>query len=166
MQKILKSSGLTRYFPILGWLQSYSFGWLRDDAVAGLTVAAIVIPQVIMYASIIGIPVEAGLYTAFVPMVIYALLGTSRPLSVSSTSAIAMLTATYLAGVVQSNDPADFMVAASVLALLVGGMMLLASLLRLGFIANFVSILCRIICRETILRGRLMVGHQVLVLGI
>ena len=98
------------------------------------------IPQVIMYTSIIGVPVEAGLYTAIVPLVIYAIMGTSRPLSVSSTTAISMLTATYLAGVVQSNDPADFMAAASVLALLVGGLMLLAALLRLGFIANFVSI--------------------------
>ena len=102
--------------------------------------AAVVIPQVIVYSTIIGVPVEAGLYTALVPMLIYAVLGTSRPLSVSSTSTIAILTGTQLVAVVQSNDPAEFMVAASVLALLVGVFLLLASLLRLGFIANFVSI--------------------------
>ena len=73
------------------------------------------IPQVIVYSTIIGVPVEAGLYTALVPMLIYAVLGTSRPLSVSSTSTIAILTGTQLFAVVQSNDPAEFMVAASVL---------------------------------------------------
>ena len=140
MNQRLGNSGLARYLPILRWAPSYPIGWLRRDAVAGLTLAAVVIPQVIVYSTIIGVPVEAGLYTALVPMLIYAVLGTSRPLSVSGTSTIAILTGTQLSAIVQSKDPADFMVAASVLALLVGVFLLLASLLRLGFIANFVSI--------------------------
>ena len=139
MKQGLANSGLARYLPILRWAPSYPIGWLRHDAVAGLTLAAVVIPQVIVYSTIIGVPVEAGLYTALVPMLIYAVLGTSRPLSVSGTSTIAILTGTQLFAVVPSNDPAEFMVAASVLALLVGVFLLLASLLRLGFIANFVS---------------------------
>jgi SulP family sulfate permease len=133
-------SGLTRYLPILYWLPNYSSVWLRSDLVAGLTTAAVVIPQSMAYATIAGLPVEAGLYTALVPMLIYALLGTSRPLSVSVTSTISMLTAAQLALVVQSGDPADYMAAASTLALLVGGFLLLAGVLRLGFIANFISI--------------------------
>jgi len=100
-------SGLAKYVSILGWLPGYPREWLRLDLVAGLTAAAVVIPQAMAYASIAGLPVEVGLYTALVPMLIYALLGTSRPLSVSATSTIAMLTAAELARVVGSSDPAD-----------------------------------------------------------
>ena len=131
---------MSKYLPILGWLPNYSSGWLRSDLVAGLTTAAVVIPQSMAYATIAGLPVEAGLYTALVAMLAYALLGTSRPMSVSVTSTISILTATQLALVVQSGDPADLMAAASTLALLVGGFLLLAGVLRLGFIANFISI--------------------------
>jgi len=112
---------------------------LRFDLVAGLTAAAVVIPQAMAYATIAGLPVEVGLYTALVPMLIYSLLGTSRPLSVSATSTIAMLTATELARLVQSADPYDYIIPAATLAFLVGLFLLLAGLLRLGFIANFIS---------------------------
>jgi len=91
------------------------------------------------YASIAGLPVQVGLYVALVPMLVYALLGTSRPLSVSSTSTISMLTATILSTAIQSQDPNDFIVPAATLAFLVGVFLLLASLLRLGFLANFIS---------------------------
>ena len=70
--------------------------WLRHDVTAGLTAAAVVIPKAMAYATIAGLPVQVGLYTAFVPMVVYALLGTSRPLSVSSTTTIAILSAAAL----------------------------------------------------------------------
>jgi high affinity sulfate transporter 1 len=133
-------SGLTKYVPILSWLPRYQPAWLRFDLVAGLTAAAVVIPQAMAYAAIAGLPVQVGLYTALVPMVIYVLLGTSRPLSVSSTSTISMLTATELARVGQGGDPAETLVAASTLALLVGVFLLLAGLLRLGFLANFISL--------------------------
>jgi SulP family sulfate permease len=84
--------------------------------------------------------VQVGLYTALVPMLVYVLLGTSRPLSVSTTSTISMLTATELARVVKGGDPADHFVAASTLAFLVGVFLLIAGLLRLGFLANFISL--------------------------
>ena len=64
------------------WLISYRKKWLRPDVVAGLTTAAVVIPKAMAYATIAGLPVQVGLYTAFLPMVIYAVLGTSRVLSV------------------------------------------------------------------------------------
>ncbi len=133
-------TGLAKYIPIVGWLPKYQPAWLRFDLVAGLTAAAVVIPQAMAYAAIAGLPVQVGLYTALVPMLIYVLLGTSRPLSVSSTSTISMLTATELARVAQGGDPADYLVAASTLALLVGVFLLLAGLLRLGFLANFISL--------------------------
>ena len=120
-------------------LSGYQKGWLRFDAVAGLTTAAVVIPQAMAYASIAGLPVYAGLYVALVPMAVYAFLGTSRPLSVSSTSTLAILTATELALAVPGEDAAQLMAAASALALLVGGFLTVAGLLRLGFLANFIS---------------------------
>ena len=140
MQYADAPSGLSKYLPVLQWLPGYPSGWLRFDLVAGLTAAAVVIPQAMAYAAIAGLPVQVGLYTALVPMLIYVLLGTSRPLSVSSTSTLSMLTATELAQVVQGGDPADYLVAASTLALLVGIFLLLAGLLRLGFLANFISL--------------------------
>ena len=72
-------------------LKNYQREWLRPDVLAGLTTAAVVVPKSMAYATIAGLPVQVGLYTAFVPMVIYALLGTSRPLSVSTTTTIAIL---------------------------------------------------------------------------
>jgi sulfate permease, SulP family len=125
--------------PVPGLLSGYQKRWLRFDAVAGVTTAAVVIPQSMAYASIAGLPVQLGLYVALVPMLVYALLGSSRTLSVSSTSTLAILTATQLALAVPDADPAHLMAAASTLALLVGGFLILAGLLRLGFLANFMS---------------------------
>src|SRR5277367_6162635 len=91
------------------------------------------------YATIAGLPVEVGLYTAFVPMIIYAVFGTSRPLSVSTTTTIAILTATELGQVVPNGDTAALLKTSAMLTLLVGGILVLSSLLRLGFISNFIS---------------------------
>jgi SulP family sulfate permease len=135
----LQSKTLVHYLPILGWLPKYERAWLRFDLLAGVVAAAVVIPQSMAYASIAGLPVEVGLYVALAPMLIYALLGTSRPLSVSSTSTISMLVATSLALAVQSQNPNDFILPAATLAFMVGVILLLASLLKLGFIANFIS---------------------------
>src|SRR5277367_2654359 len=120
-------------------LPGYSKDWFRLDAVAGLTTAAVVIPKSMAYASIAGLPVQAGLYVALVPMFVYALLGSSRPMSVSTTSTLAILTATELTRAVPAADTAHLVAAASTLALLVGGFLIAAGLLRLGFLANFMS---------------------------
>jgi SulP family sulfate permease len=119
-------------------LWDYKKGWWRFDAVAGVTTAAVVIPKSLAFASIAGLPLQTGLYVALIPMLVYALLGSSRTLSVSSTSTLAILTAAQL-GLVPDKDPAALMVAASTLALLVGVFLLAAGLLRLGFLANFIS---------------------------
>ena len=112
---------------------------LRFDVIAGLTAAAVVLPKAMAYATVAGLPVAAGLYTAFVPMVVYALLGTSRVLNVSSTATLAILTGTQLELVVPDGDPAKMITAAATLAALTGALLLLASVLRLGFVANFIS---------------------------
>ena len=122
-----------------GLLPEYQKDWFRFDAVAGLTTAAVVIPKSMAYASIAGLPLQAGLYVALVPMFVYALLGTSRPLSVSTTSTLAIMTATQLTSAVPDADAAHLMAAASTLALLVGGSLIVAGVLRLGFLANFIS---------------------------
>jgi SulP family sulfate permease len=127
------------YLPIADWLFSYQKEWLRPDLIAGLTTAAVVIPKAMAYATIAGLPVQVGLYTALVPLAIYAVMGTSRPLSVSTTTTIAVLTATELGQVVLGGDPTSLLKASAMLTLLVGGILVLASLLRLGFIANFIS---------------------------
>jgi sulfate permease, SulP family len=128
-----------RTLPIADWLFHYQKGWFRPDLLAGLTAAAVVIPKAMAYATIAGLPVQVGLYTALVPMVIYAVLGSSRPLSVSTTTTIAILTAAELGEAVSNGDPSSLLKATAMLALLVGAILILASLLRLGFIANFIS---------------------------
>ena len=112
---------------------------LRFDVVAGLTAAAVVLPKAMAYATVAGLPVEVGLYTAFIPMAIYALLGSSRVLSVSSTTTLAILAGTQLGLAVPDGDPAKLAVATATLTALVGAMLLLARLMRLGFVANFIS---------------------------
>ena len=127
------------YLPIADWLFNYKKAWLRPDLIAGLTAAAVVIPKAMAYATIAGLPVQVGLYTVLVPMAIYSVLGTSRPLSVSTTTTIAVLTAAQLSQVLPGGDPSSFLRASAMLTLVVGGFLLLASLLRLGFIADFIS---------------------------
>jgi high affinity sulfate transporter 1 len=112
---------------------------LRLDIVAGLTAAAVVLPKAMAYATVAGLPVAVGLYTALVPMVIYALLGTSRVLSFSSTTTLAILAGTQLGLVVPDGDPARLLTAAATLSALTGILLIAASLLRLGFVANFIS---------------------------
>jgi SulP family sulfate permease len=134
-------TGIDKYIPILGWLPHYQARWLRLDLVAGLTAAAVVIPQSMAYSTIAGLPIQVGLYVALVPMFVYALLGTSRTLSVSSTSALSMLTAAALLQAVgPASSPSDYIVPAATLAFLVGVFLVLSSLLRLGFLADFISL--------------------------
>jgi len=111
----------------------------RFDLVAGLTAAAVVLPKAMAYATVAGLPVAVGLYTAFVPMGIYALLGSSRVLSVSSTTTLAILAGTELGLVVPDGDPAKLVAATATLTALVGAILILARMMRLGFVANFIS---------------------------
>ena len=116
-----------------------SAGTLRLDVVAGVTAAAVVLPKAMAYATVAGLPVAVGLYTAFLPMAIYALLGSSRVLSVSSTTTLAILTGTQLGLAVPDGDPGRLLTAVATLTALVGAMLVLAAVLRLGFVADFIS---------------------------
>ncbi len=125
--------------PMLDWMSAYRKDWLGSDLVAGLTTAAVVIPKAMAYATIAGLPIQVGLYTAFVPLIVYAVLGTSRPLSVTTTTTLAILTAAELGQVVPNGDPAALVQATALLTLMVGAILIAASVLRLGFVANFIS---------------------------
>ncbi|WP_321796744.1 SulP family inorganic anion transporter [Caballeronia sp. J97] len=121
------------------WLFHYEKQWARADIVAGLTAAAVVIPKALAYATIAGLPVQVGLYTACVPMIVYAFTGSSRALSVSTTTTLAILAANALAAAVGNDDPHALAVANATLTMLVGAMLVAAACLRLGFVANFIS---------------------------
>ncbi|QYZ68845.1 SulP family inorganic anion transporter [Neotabrizicola shimadae] len=118
---------------------STSAGGPGPDLVAGLTAAAVVLPKSMAYATVAGLPAGVGLYTAFVPMIVYALLGSSRVLSVSSTTTLAILVATQLGLTVPDGNPARLITATATLTALTGGLLILASMLRLGFVANLIS---------------------------
>jgi MFS superfamily sulfate permease-like transporter len=121
------------------WIVGYQAAWLKSDLIAGLTAAAVVIPIAMAYATIAGLPLQAGLYTALVPMLIYALPGSSRPLSVSTTSTLSILVGTQLGEISSHGGHAQLASALAMLTLLVGAILLLASVLRFGFVANFIS---------------------------
>lgn len=112
---------------------------LRQDLVAGLTAATVVLPKAMAYATVAGLPVAVGVYTAFVPMLVYALLGSSRVLSVSSTATLGILTAAQLSTVVPDGDASRMLTALATLTVLTGALLLAASVLRLGFVADFIS---------------------------
>jgi len=124
---------------LLDWLPNYKKSWLRFDLVAGITTGAVVIPKAMAYATIAGLPVQAGLYTAFVPLLLYAVLGSSRPMSVTTTTTIAILLGTELAILVPNGDASAMLQVTALLTLMVGAILILASALRLGFVANFIS---------------------------
>jgi MFS superfamily sulfate permease-like transporter len=137
------SHGLKRYVPILSWLPHYDRSWLTVDAIAGLTLWGLVVPEGMAYAGIAGLPPQAGLYTLVASLLIYALLGTSRHLSVQATSATAALLATSVAAAVttagSTADLKTYVAYAAAFVLVTGVMFLAAGVARLGFITQFLS---------------------------
>ena len=133
----MTSPGLS--LPLLHWLPNYRREWLRPDVVAGVTTAAVVIPKSLAYATIAGLPIQVGLYTAFVPLIVYALLGSSRPMSATTTTTIAILTGAELAIVAPDGDPTVLLAACALLTLMVGAILMVAAIARLGFVASFIS---------------------------
>src|SRR5215831_13204907 len=128
-----------RWVPCVQWLRGYPRRLLGGDLVAGLTAASVVVPQAMAYAAIGGLPLATGLYTALVPLVVYAVMGTSRPLSVTTTSTLAILTAGALRGLPAGTSADQLLTAAPTLAFLVGVVLLAASILRLGVVASVIS---------------------------
>ncbi|HWU42203.1 MAG TPA: SulP family inorganic anion transporter [Bdellovibrio sp.] len=109
--------------------------FMRSDFVAGLTAATVVIPKAMAYATVAGLPVAVGIYTSFIPLIVYAFVGGSKVLSVSTTTTLAVLTESEIG----FSDPSHLISTTMTLTLLVGFVLLISSILRLGFLANFIS---------------------------
>ncbi|WBC21408.1 sulfate permease [Solwaraspora sp. WMMA2080] len=131
-------TGPARVLPILGWRRGYDRHTLRHDLIAGLTVAVMLVPQSMAYAALAGMPPVTGLYAAIVPVLVYALLGTSGSLAVGPVAITALMTATALAPLAD-GDPGRYAALAGLLALLVGAIQILMGVLRLGALVNFLS---------------------------
>jgi len=136
---------VARYVPILSWLPRYDRSWLPFDAIAGLTLWGLVVPEGMAYAGIAGLPPQAGLYTLVASLLIYALLGTSRHLSVGGTSATAALLASSVAAALvasasaTASDPQTYATYAAAFVLVTGLVFLVAGIARMGFITQFLS---------------------------
>ena len=125
-------------FPILDWLPSYKKTWLKGDLGAGLTVGVMLIPQGMAYASIAGLPPVYGLYASIIPLLIYAVFGTSRQLAVGPVAMVSLLTATAI-GSFAGLSTEQYIMYAILLAFLVGALQFFLGLFRLGFLVNFLS---------------------------
>src|SRR6266516_1353837 len=125
--------------PGVRMIRTYQRRWLRADLLAGVTIFAMLVPQGMAYGELAGVAPVAGLYTAIGALVGYALFGSSRRLMLGPEASSAILVAATLAPFAAGSDPASYAMLAAVLALLVGGVALLAGLARIGFIADFVS---------------------------
>ncbi len=127
-----------RAWPVMGGLLPVQRSHITADVAAGITLAAVSIPVVLGYAKIAGMPVVTGLYTLLLPMAVYAVLGSSRHLVVGADSATAAILAAALTGLAVAGSE-RYVRLAGLAALLAGGMLLLARVARLGFLANFLS---------------------------
>lgn len=125
--------------PGLATLLGYQRSWLRGDLIAGVTVAAYLVPQVMAYAEIIGLPPVSGLWAVLAPMAVYALLGSSRQLSIGPESTTALMTAAAIAALVGDVGPQRGADVAAVIAIAVGLVAVVGWVSRLGFLANLLS---------------------------
>jgi sulfate permease, SulP family len=125
--------------PILGWIRTYDVRrLLRPDILAGVTVAAFSIPESMAYAGLAGLSPEHGLYASMLALLIYAFFGTSREMSVGTTSALAIMVAGTLGALTFAN-PDDYLAAAQLTAIFAGALAIVAGILKLGFVVNFIS---------------------------
>ncbi len=131
-------NALAKALPCLTWLPDYRRSDLGGDLIAALIVTVMLIPQSLAYALLAGVPAEMGLYATILPLVAYALFGTSRTLSVGPVAVISLMTATAVGDVV-SRTGADYVSASVALAMLSGLMLVAMGLLRFGFLVNFLS---------------------------
>ena len=129
---------LSRFLPAWSWLQNYNSTIFSADLVAAIVVTVMLIPQSLAYAMLAGVPAEMGLYASILPLIAYALFGTSRTLSVGPVAIVSLMTASAI-GQFAEPGSAEYLSAAIVLALLSGGMMLPMGLLRFGMLANLLS---------------------------
>lgn len=129
---------LRPYVPIFGWLPRYQRPWLTRDAIAGATIWGLLIPEMIAYAGLAGLPPQAGLYTLLASLALYAIFGTSRHLVVAGTSASAVLLFSTITQL-KPADPQAYIELAAAMVVLTGVLFVVAGVCRLGFITAFLS---------------------------
>ncbi|QTP60060.1 sulfate permease [Billgrantia antri] len=127
-----------RYLPILQWLPGYGRATLSSDLLAAVIVTVMLIPQSLAYAMLAGLPPEVGLYASIVPLVVYAIFGTSRTLAVGPVAVVSLMTAAAVGQIAPQGSP-EYLGAALALALMSGLILILMGIARLGFLANFLS---------------------------
>jgi sulfate permease, SulP family len=133
-----RAGRVVRLLPIIGWLRSYDRTWLRGDVIAGVTVAALIVPKNLGYAGIAGIPLQNGLYAAAAAAILYAIFGTCRQISMGPSSGLAAVAASAVA-TAGLTDPGDIATFVAGLTLISGLLFLLLAVLRMGWIAQFLS---------------------------
>ncbi len=129
---------VVRHVPILTWLPAYPSDWRRADLLASVTSWGVMVPVAMAYAALAGVPPEYGLITAFAALAAYAIFGTSRHLKVTTSSTMAIMSASVVAPLA-GGDADRYLALTAGLALVVGGILLAAGLVRLGFIADFLA---------------------------
>ncbi|MGB1951357.1 MAG: SulP family inorganic anion transporter [Marinobacter sp.] len=129
---------LQRYLPLLQWLPQYRKEQAASDLVAAVIVTVMLIPQSLAYALLAGLPAQVGLYASILPLVLYAVFGTSRTLSVGPVAVVALMTAAALAPIAAPGSP-EYLAGAVLLAVMSGLMLTAMGLMKLGFLANFLS---------------------------
>ncbi|MBJ6136172.1 SulP family inorganic anion transporter [Marinobacter litoralis] len=129
---------LKRYFPILQWAPVYSRGEATSDLIAAAIVTVMLIPQSLAYALLAGLPAQVGLYASILPLVAYAVFGTSRTLSVGPVAVVSLMTAAALAPLAELGS-AEYIAGAVLIAIMSGLMLTVMGILKLGFLANFLS---------------------------
>ncbi len=134
----MSATSLARYFPILSWGRHYDRKLLSSDLTAAIIVTVMLIPQSLAYAMLAGLPPEAGIYASIAPILLYAVFGTSNALAVGPVAVVSLMTAAAV-GQVAAQGTVGYAAAALTLAGLSGVMLLAMGLMRLGFIANFLS---------------------------
>ena len=134
----MQTKALARFLPILAWAPEYRREWLTFDVLAGLALWAVMVPEAMAYAGIVGVPPIMGLYTIIPPLFVYALFGTSKLLVVGPDTATGVISALTV-GAVVAHGSAQFAVITSTLAVLIGLLCLLFGILRTGWVAAFVA---------------------------
>ncbi|MDA0188403.1 MAG: sulfate permease [Proteobacteria bacterium] len=129
---------LRKYVPVLEWGRHYTRDALQNDMMAAVIVTIMLIPQSLAYAMLAGLPPEAGLYASILPIILYAIFGTSRALAVGPVAVVSLMTAAAV-GQVADQGTVGYAIAALTLAVMSGAILLAMGLLKLGFLANFLS---------------------------
>ena len=150
----------SRYIPVLDWGRSYNSNALSNDLIAAVIVTIMLVPQSLAYALLAGLPPEAGIYASIVPIIFYAIFGTSRALAVGPVAVVSLMTAAAIGNVAETGTM-GYAAAALTLAFLSGAMLLTMGVLRLGFVANFLShpVIAGFITASGILIASSQIGH-------